>query len=114
MFSYQNALEILKDRAQKKVANNTYLVRTSPDCIGVRLHDTIVVYLFADGTTRLNSGGYQTNTTKNRINCFSPLRVQQVKNVWSVWKPSPDYKPYRFIGLFKDFITVDSAGRKTL
>lgn len=109
MFNYQNALEILKDRPQKKVANNTYLVRTSPDCIGVRLHDTIVVYLFDDGTTRLNSGGYQTNTTKNRINAFSPLRVKQVKNVWSVWTPKN-----RFIGLFKDFITVDGEGRKTL
>lgn len=66
----------------RPVANNTRLVDTvvhTPtgriEAIGVRLHDTIVVAYLPDGRTVLNTGGWFTVTTQDRINAFSPARV---------------------------------------
>lgn len=72
------------ERSTKKLKNNTYLVRISPDSIGVQLHNTIVVTIHSDGTYTLNSGGWQTVTTKQRINEYCPVRVNQRKFQWYV------------------------------
>lgn len=115
MFNYQDALEIIGTRTQKKIANNTYLVGL-PDCIGVRLHDTIVVYLYSNGTVSFNSGGYQSNTTKNRMQRFSPFLFQQVttngEKVWSLWRYNEIKEKREFVALYQDFLKVDHKGRK--
>ena len=49
------------------------------------MHRTDVICIFErDGETiyRLNSGGYQTVTTKDRLNTFSPARIYQKRGVW--------------------------------
>jgi hypothetical protein len=71
-------------RATKKLGNNTHLVRINSDSIGVRLHNTVVVTIHSDGTYTLNSGGWQTVTTKNRINEYCPVRVHQRRHQWYV------------------------------
>lgn len=81
---FLTASATLKNRESKKVGNNTYLVRISPETIGVRLHDTVVVRIHADGSYTLNSGGWRTVTTKDRINQYSPLRVSQKNYDWFV------------------------------
>lgn len=78
------ATATIKNRESKKVGNNTYLVRISPDTIGVRLHNTVVVSIHSDGTYTLNSGGWRTVTTKARMNEFCPVRVSQKKYDWFV------------------------------
>lgn len=72
-----------KDRA--KVANNTYLERRGADAIAVKLHATDVVTATRDGNVILNSGGWHTLTTKDRINSFAPVRVCQAKGKWTVY-----------------------------
>ena len=53
----------------------------------ITLHSTIVVGAFADGSFMLNSGGYRTVTTKERLNRFSPVIVHQKKGEWLVDMP---------------------------
>jgi hypothetical protein len=73
-----------KNRPTKKLGNNTYLVRIDSETIGVKLHNTIVVTIHQDGTYTLDSGGWQTVTTKQRINEYCPVRVNQRKHQWYV------------------------------
>ena len=54
----------------RKVANNTWLERRGHGYIALRLHATNVAEFFDDGSVVLNSGGWRTMTTKDRINRF--------------------------------------------
>jgi len=58
-----------KDR--RKVGNNTYLVRRGED-IAVRLHYTDILTFYRDGRIKINSGGWQTVTTRDRWNQYLP------------------------------------------
>jgi len=77
--SYKEAAAILNGRDRRKLANNTWLERRNGEHIAVRLHQTDVVTYRVDGTTVLDSGGWRTVTTKDRINRFGP----QGARVWS-------------------------------
>lgn len=80
---YQKASELLKRGrdGRKKVGNNTYLYPRE-NGIAVRLHNTDVVLIRSDGKFVLNSGGWRTPTTKDRINSFAPVRVWQQRGSW--------------------------------
>lgn len=82
--NYEKAVATLKNRPSKKVANNTYLIPVEGG-IAVKLHQTNVVTFLQEGTVILNSGGWRTVTTKDRINNFSPARVYSDKGVWFVY-----------------------------
>lgn len=70
--------------AGKPIANNTRLFKRGDDAYAVKLHDTDVVTIHEDGTYTYNSGGWQTLTTKERINRYSPLRLYQERGIWKV------------------------------
>jgi hypothetical protein len=101
--TFKDGLAVLGKRDQKKLANNTYLVRVDDDTLGVRLHNTIVVYIHKSGNYSLDTGGWRTVTTKDRINSYSPARVHQVNNIWYVG----DH------GIYADGVTVDKTGKPT-
>ncbi len=68
-------------RNSRPIANNTRLEmrgNTYGDDIAVRLHGTDVVTYHADGTITLNTGGYWTVTTRDRINRFVPGNIPRV------------------------------------
>ena len=70
---------------RRKLQNNTYLERIDEHTVGVRLHDTHVVKLHDDGSTSLDSGGWHTMTTKERINDYIDyplLRVTSDRGRW--------------------------------
>lgn len=100
--TYESASKLLASSKSglKKIGNNTYLHKVDGG-IGVRLHSTDVVVIHEDGTYTLDSGGWQTVTTKARINEFSPARLWQHKYVWYVG-PSVE---------FYDGVRVDSQGK---
>ena len=50
--------------------------------VGIDLHGTTVVCIHPDNSATLNSGGWHTSTTKDRINQYSPVRVYQRKGEW--------------------------------
>lgn len=59
-------------KESRKVANNTYLKRRSAGEIAVRLHATDILTFHDDGRIVVNTGGWDTCTTCDRINSFLP------------------------------------------
>jgi hypothetical protein len=98
--SYEDGLAKLKGRDQKKLENNTYLVKVDDETLGVKLHNTIVVYIFKSGVYQYDTGGWRTVTTKDRINRYGPVRVHQANNIW-------------YIGeyVFADGVRVNAKGK---
>ena len=82
MTSYGEAERILGHRESKKLGNNTYLERFDDDTIVIKLHSTYVVTYCKNGDVILDSGGWQSKTTKDRINKYSPVGVHQKKREW--------------------------------
>lgn len=82
--TFDDAKKIIKNRQTKKIKNNTYLVKIDEETIGVKLHATIVVKIHKNGAYTLNSDGWQTVTTKQRINEYCPIQVYQKRFRWYV------------------------------
>mgnify|MGYP006292751249 CR=1 FL=1 len=70
------------NRTIRKIGNNTYGEILSDGSVGIMLHSTYVVKIHPDNSATLNSGGWYTSTTKDRINQYSPVRVFQRKGEW--------------------------------
>lgn len=117
--NYEKAVATLKNRPSKKVANNTYLIPVDGG-IAVKLHQTNVVTFHPDGTTTLNSGGWRTVTTKERINSFSPARVYSDGGLWFVsyrdnhgsktYQPDDCSEWHSCRATFTDGMVVDAEG----
>jgi hypothetical protein len=80
-------LDELMARARKgrrKLANNTYLEEREHGALAIRLHATDVLIYRPNGTVELNSGGWRTITTKDRLCRFLPgaWHVFQVGGAW--------------------------------
>jgi hypothetical protein len=84
--TYSHACELLSGarNGQRTLAPNTYLYRRSATTLAVRLYHTDIVVIHDDGTYTLNSGGWRTVTTKERINRFAPVVVYQRSHEWYV------------------------------
>ena len=98
--SFEDGLAKLKNKDQKKLENNTYLVKVDADTLGVKLHETIVVYIFKSGIYQLNTGGWKSVTTKDRINRYGPAMVYQKNSIWYIGD-----------GVFEDGVRLDSTGK---
>lgn len=83
---YDGYAAILGDRYERRIGHNTSVIRVSEDSVGIRLHWTTVVTFHRDGRIWLNSGGYQSVTTKQRMNAVLPqhLGVVQSAYIWYV------------------------------
>ena len=97
----QRLLEKGRD-GRKKLDNNTYLHQIDKDTFGVKLHDTFVVKIHSNDTYTLDSGGWQTPTTKDRINNYGPARIYQSKGIWYFVDRQ----------LFADGCVVDASGNR--
>lgn len=98
--SYEEGLAKLKGKDQKELENNTYLVKVDDETLGVKLHNTIVVYIFKSGIYQLDTGGWRTSTSKNRINRYGPASVYQKNNIWYIGE-----------GIFEDGVRVNAEGK---
>jgi hypothetical protein len=88
--NYAEAATLLTGRCKdrRKLQNNTYLERREPfyrrtgfshsDAFAVRLHATDILTFFADGRIGLNTGGWNTVTTRDRLSSYLP-------RPWHVW-----------------------------
>lgn len=80
-----------RSKRDRPLANNTRAEYRGSDAIAIRLHATDVVTYHRDGRIVLNSGGWRTVTTRDRINGYSPARVYSEHGVWYVsLRPNPD------------------------
>ena len=85
--SYQDArtfAETGRSKGDRPIANNTRVQVKENGDVAVRLHSTDVVTYHPDGSVTLNSGGWRTYTTKDRINSLSPVRVWSEGGLWEV------------------------------
>jgi hypothetical protein len=83
--NYSEAVALVNgknNRKTRKVGNNTYAEIEYDNSVSIILHGTAVVRFYPNGLVKLNSGGWQTSTTKDRINKYSPVKVYQKKYVW--------------------------------
>ena len=71
-----------RNASRRKVGNNTYAEIFPDGSVGIELHSTCVVKIHPDNSATLNSGGWHTSTTKDRMNKYSPVRVYQCKGEW--------------------------------
>lgn len=79
--SFSDADAILGNRNRKKIGHNTYLQRDG-EVIEAIYHSTPIVTYFRSGRMRLETGGWYTPTTKDRLNQLTPLYITQAKNIW--------------------------------
>ncbi len=89
--------------SSKKIANNTLEINLLDGTKAIRLHHTNVVTITKNGTVILDSGGWMTPTTKDRINCFSPYGISQRKNIWYVSINGTEY-------IFNDGMQIKKSG----
>lgn len=80
-----------RNAQRRKVGNNTYAEILHDNSVGIMLHSTYVVKIHEDNTYTLQSGGWQTVTTKDRINQYSPVRVYQRNYEWFVKLNGKEY-----------------------
>lgn len=90
--NYDSCTKQWETTRKRKLDNNTYL-EARADCYAVRLHATDVIEFHADGRIILNSGGWKTSTTKDRMNKFAPVRISQARGLWTVNYAGQSY-PY--------------------
>lgn len=80
--NFQEAKEALNGRKHKKLANNTY-ARLEDDKVIIKLHDTDII-TYTPRKVILNTGGWFTVTTKERLNSFSPFHIYQDNSIWYI------------------------------
>jgi hypothetical protein len=95
--SFDDLLDFAKTRRARKLAHNTTLLvdlDVTSEGLFIQYHSTEIVTYYSDGSVRLNSGGWQTSTTKARINAFSPkgINVWQQLGSWYVTTPNGDFE----------------------
>lgn len=82
MTNYNQALETLNNRTSRKIGNNTYLKKLD-DCIAVLLHDTYIVKYYPK-YNQYFTGGWNTHTTKDRLNTYGDINIYQKNGLWYV------------------------------
>jgi hypothetical protein len=99
--TYESAKEMLrKARKGSKTLCHMTTLRKVEAGYAIRYHNTDVVTIHEDNSYTLNSGGWYTPTTKDRINEYSPARIHQEKGLW--------YHKNGF--MFADKCKVDDSG----
>lgn len=114
--TYDQANEYLGLKPRRPISHNTDIVRRDDGAIQVKYHGSPVVTYLPAGeaqggpVTLLDSCGWRTPTTKERINAFCPagFHVWQERSVWHLSKGSwQDNASWTFA----DGITIDSYGQ---
>lgn len=100
MNSYRAAKELLDLRARQghpraKLHKNVYLEPRSDGKIAVKYHDTDIVTYYPNSRIQLSNGGWQTPSTKQNLNSYSPFHIRQEKGVWYV-SVGPDRDKVKF------------------
>jgi hypothetical protein len=89
-----------RNKVSRTVANNTTARVMSEGMVAIKLHDTDIVTVFNDGRMILNSGGWLSSTTKERINRYSNAGISQKNSIWYMRDGS----------LFYDGMVIDVDG----
>ena len=83
--TYQSALDKLGNRTKVKLGGNTYLEKREDDAVAVRLYHTDIITWQKNGHIILDSGGYQTVTTADRLHSFLGYSLIQQWSISRTW-----------------------------
>lgn len=118
MLTYSEARNMMSRARQGrlKLANNTYLEErpgSIPELAGrpdyaIRLHGTDVVTLRSDGSAILNSDGWRTVTTKDRMNTYGPVAVFSKNYEWFIASRRPEGADFDGAVPYRDGIVIDA------
>lgn len=104
--TYNQAVNQLGNRSEKKIGNNTHLVRRNDGDVAIRLHGTDILTFRPDGSVVVKTNGWTSVTTKARINEHLPLRgIFQKAGTWFWSLRGNEAKPIEFREL--DVVTID-------
>lgn len=89
--TYADLSAWMGDKRVKRLGNNTHAERIGVDGttrhdIGIVLHSTTILTFHDDDTMSIDTGGWRTVTTKDRLNSLlpAPLRVSSLDGVWTL------------------------------
>jgi hypothetical protein len=116
--SYSDAAGFLGSKSERPIGHNTRVELRDDGAISVKYHGSPVVVYYPEGSvdgapvTVLNSCGWRTMTTKERINAFCPagFDVYQERGNWILSKGYWN-DPQRQTWNFADGITIDRFGQ---
>ena len=92
------------NRPAPEGAKNTRIIRLDEHSIGLKLHDTVIVIYSDNGTIQLNTDGWQTVTTRERMNRWqNKFSIHQTQFIWYITYQNETY-------LFEDnmYLTYDN------
>ena len=95
----------------KFVDQNTLKIEYENGSSSIRFHNTDIITFNPDNTIVLNSGGYRTITTKERINKFAPVNIFQKNGLW--YLANNNNYPHNFDDayLFYDNCIINNEGK---
>jgi hypothetical protein len=83
-----------KNTMDRPIAHNTRVVQLDDGTIGIKFHNTYIIKYYSNvlhgvkvhegDSIQLNTGGWKTVTTRDRMNRFCPLNIWTEKNVMYV------------------------------
>jgi hypothetical protein len=85
--NYDTLKEELGNRESKKIGHNTLLSKTDFNEIGIRYHSTYIIKIDPTNIIKLDTKGWWTKTTKDRLNQFLNCRgvsIYQEKDMWYI------------------------------
>lgn len=88
----------------KIIANNTVEYTTTDGRTVIRLHQTDIVTTMPNGDIVLNTGGWQTVTTKERLNRYAPASIYSHNGVWIIRYAGQEYA-------YQDGLTIHADGQ---
>jgi hypothetical protein len=75
--AYKQALAFMGNRTTRKLAHNTYMHRSDfSSHILITLHNNVIVCLHPDGKVQLSTCGWNTPTTRERLNRLLTNRIR--------------------------------------
>lgn len=92
--SFFAAQSALRGRSERTIGHNTTIRQRLDGAIAVRYHATDIIVYHANGDTVLSSGGWRTNTTKQRLNALTTASIYQHQYVWYIARPGMDTVPF--------------------
>ncbi len=84
---YRSLSNFLDGRESKKLGNNTIVHRLDGDTVAIKYHNTNILKINQENIVTLSTGGWETTTTKDRLNQFLSCRgfgIFQKKGTWYI------------------------------
>lgn len=84
---YESLDNMLGEKNVRKIGYETIIHRLGDFEIGIKYHNTDIIKIDLTNIVTLNTGGWETRTTKDRLNQFLDCRglyIYQKRNVWYI------------------------------